>query len=536
MKTAERPRAAPILADLKQALAARLGGDAVLDDDAELDFYSSDIFDQKLTAELVVRPGCVEEVQDAVRLCTGADRAVIGRGGGFSYTGGYLPVRQRSIIIDLRGLDRILEINEEDMFATVEAGVTWSQLYEALQAKGLRTPYWGTVSGFHATVGGSLSQGSTHFGSAEFGMGGDSCLGLDVVLADGTLVKTGSGSNLHRPSPFLRGYGPDLTGLFLNDTGALGLKVRATLKLIRAPQHQRYLSAAFARMDEQFAVMAEVARQRLASECGGWNPELVKRFGTGSPDLREDLKYLARVVKTGPSLLGGLKDAAQIALAGRRDWRQDVFLAHVTIDEFSAAAADEKAKAVERIVGEFGGRMIPASYPRAHRARPFTSLVDQPRTRERTVPTHGVCPHSRALEVAREVYACFADQSDLMRRHGISWSMISSTMGTTATLVEPLIYYPDARGAHYARIRADGRAPDRFGDADAETIEAMRTVRHRVVDVFLRNGCAHLQIGKSYPFRAGREPATWALLEAIKTAVDPKGLMNPGSLGLASPD
>jgi FAD/FMN-containing dehydrogenase len=531
MTVAETTRiaAAP---DLKDSLIRLLGRDAVLDSADELDFYSSDVFDQKLLAQLVLRPATVEGLAEAVSLCTRAGNAVFPRGGGFSYTGGYLPTQDKSVIVDLGRLNRILEINEVDMFVSVEAGVTWSQLHEALSVRGLRTPYWGTVSGFHATIGGGLAQGSTHFGSAEFGMSGDSCLGLEVVLADGSLVKTGSGSNLNAPSPFFRGYGPDLTGLFLNDTGALGIKVRATLKLIRAPKHQRYVSAAFKTLESQLSAMAEVSRQRLASECGGWDPALVRRFASDAPDLLNDLKYLGSVIKTGRSPVGGLVDAARIALAGRRDWNSEVFLMHVTLDEFSAAAADEKRKAVEQIVATNGGQLIPASYPRAHRARPFTSLFAQPWKPERTVPTHGLCPHSRALEVARDVYDYFETQATLTQKYGITWSLISSTVGTTATLIEPLICYPDPRGAHYARNLEPEKKLRRFGESDPAVIEAVRAIRKGVVGIFLRHGCAHLQIGKAYPYREGRDSATWALMQAIKSAVDPCGLLNPGSLGL----
>lgn len=519
---------------LHNQLAGVVGAENVLTHVQDLDFYSSDIFDQKLLATMIVRPGTPDETAAAVRLCTAAKHAVIPRGGGLSYTGGYLPVRQNSVIFDLARLDRIVEINAEDMYVTVEAGVTWHQLYETLKPLGLRTPYWGTVSGYHATVGGGLSQGSTHFGSGEFGQSGDSCLGLDIVIADGSIVQAGSAATPHRPSAFFRGYGPDLVGLFLNDTGALGFKVRATLKLIIAPPQQRYGSFAFETLDQQMGAMAEVSRHRLASECGGWDPALVKRFGSADTQIGEDLKYLAGVLKTGSSLFGGLRDAAKIAFAGRRDWQNDVFLMHVTIDAYGPAAADERMTAVEAIATSFGGRSIPASYPRAHRARPFTDMTALARTRERTIPTHGICPHSRAIELAKKVYAVFEDHAGPMTENGISWSLISSTLGTGATLVEPLIHYPDERGAHYARIPKKGEPPPRFGDANPGTLDAIRAIRRSLSQMFMHNGCAHLQIGKSYPYREGRALEGWSMLQNIKHIVDPEGLMNPGSLGLAS--
>jgi FAD/FMN-containing dehydrogenase len=516
---------------LNGRLQSIVGAVHVLTQAAQLDFYSSDIFDRKTIAEFVVRPGTVEEAAAVVGACTAAGRPVIPRGGGLSYTGGYLPTRAGSVIIDMARLDRIVEINAQDMYVTVEAGVTWNQLYETLTPQGLRTPYWGTVSGYHATIGGGLSQGSTHFGSGEFGGSSDTCLGLQVILADGRLLTTGSGAAIHQPSPFFRYYGPDLTGLFLQDTGALGFKARATLKLIKAPPQQRYATIAFATLEQQFGAMAEVARNRLAAECGGWNPALVRRFGSASTELQEDLKYLTSVVRTGGNLFRGLKDAATLALAGRRDWQQDTFLMHITIDEISAPAADEKLKRVEKIAADFGGRAIPASFPRAHRARPFTSMSALPRTGERSVPTHGICPHSRSVKVAKEVYSIFEQHADLCQRFNITWCLISSTLGTGATAVEPLIYYPDVRGAHYSRIPPEGESPPSFGEADPDTIAAVRTVRSALAQMFMANGCTHLQIGKSYPYRAGREPVTWDVLAGIKALLDPQGLVNPGSLG-----
>jgi FAD/FMN-containing dehydrogenase len=522
---------------LRERLIALLGAQHVADAAEVVDYYSSDVFEVGVMAELVVRPGSVEEVAAAVRLCTESGRAVIPRGGGLSYTAGYLPVRRQSVIIDLGRLNRVLEINADDLYVVVEAGVTWNELHEALKPHGLRATYWGTVSGFHATIGGGLSQGAAHFGCAQYESSSESCLALEVVLADGSILRTGSWSSRFEPTPFYRSYGPDLTGLFLNDTGALGFKVRAALKLIPAPAEQRFASIAFETLEQLLASMAEASRRGLGAEIGGWSPELVSRFSSISPNITEDLKYLAGVVRSGSSVLGGLKNAARIALAGRRDWSGQFFLMHVAIDEIGPAAADEKLKAVEGIASRNGGRLITPSYPTAHHARPFTDLRDSTFTadKERTLPTHGLCPHSRALAVAKEVYAIFESHAALMERHRISWALITSIIGRRTTIVEPLIHYKDVRGEHYARIPRDGGQPLKFGDADAAQIAAVKQIRVDLIDMFMRHGCAHLQIGKAYPYRAGREAATWQLIESLKADIDPRGLMNPGSLGLAAP-
>ena len=163
-------------------------------------------------------------------------------------------------------MDRIVEINEQDMYVVVEAGCTWAKLHEALKAKGLRTPYWGPMSGFSATVGGALSQGSFFLGSTEYGPVSDSVLGLEVVLADGRVTRTGTWASSEGVAAFMRQYGPDATGLFLNDTGAMGFKTKASLKLIPRRTHQGYGSFAFS---DHRSALAAVSAGRPHGAGGG---------------------------------------------------------------------------------------------------------------------------------------------------------------------------------------------------------------------------------------------------------------------------
>src|SRR5690606_9073548 len=114
--------------------------------------------------------------------------AVSTRGGAMSYTRGHVPVRPDTVIIDATGLDRILEVNTVDRYVTVEPGVTWAQLRAALRGTGFRTPYIGTLSGNFATVGGGLSQNATGMGRVTLA---DHVMGLEVVLGDGRILRTG---------------------------------------------------------------------------------------------------------------------------------------------------------------------------------------------------------------------------------------------------------------------------------------------------------------------------------------------------------
>ncbi|MBL8631267.1 MAG: FAD-binding oxidoreductase, partial [Rhodospirillaceae bacterium] len=218
-----------------------LGPEAVITDQAEREYYSADVYAAGETIAAAIRPKDVPSLAKAIKAATSSGYAVIGRGGGMSYTSGYTPVRADTVTVDVGALNRIIEINEADMYITVEAGVTWKQIYEALKPKGLRLPFFGTFSGMVATVGGGLSQGSLFMGTARYGQGADIVLGLEVVLADGSVVTTGQGG-FKNAKPFYRTYGPDLTGLFIHDGGAFGIKTKATLQLIRTPKSLGYSS------------------------------------------------------------------------------------------------------------------------------------------------------------------------------------------------------------------------------------------------------------------------------------------------------
>lgn len=167
---------ANLLADLE----AIVGSTHLLTGQTEREFYSMDVYNQGQVPLAVVRPGSVEELQAVVRGATSAGVAVVPRGGGASYTDGYLPTRSHSIMLDTGRLNRIVELNEQDMYVTVEPGMTWAELWQTLKAKGLRTTFWGPFSGIKATVGGSMSQNSASLGSGNYGVSADAVLALKL--------------------------------------------------------------------------------------------------------------------------------------------------------------------------------------------------------------------------------------------------------------------------------------------------------------------------------------------------------------------
>jgi len=384
----------------------------------------------------------------------------------------------------------------------------------------------------NATVGGTLSQNSMFFGSGIHSTAAEAVLGLEVVLADGRIVKTGSGATPFNPSPFLRAYGPDLTGVFLGDTGALGVKVQATLRLVKFPPVQLFGSFAFEQDAHMVAAMSEIARQGLASECFGFDPFLLQ-LRMKFEGLAQDLKSLASVVKSGKSLFAGLKDAAKVAVAGRAYMEGVGYAMHVVVEGRDQADADSAMKKVREIATRHG-KEIENSLPKLVRANPFppTNRLLGPEG-QRWVPIHAMVPHSRVLPLLRAVDQYFNANRDVIEKNGIEWGYLVGTVGPTAILVEPTFFWPDShyevhrrhiQPAHYARLK---QLP-----TNMDARNAMVRIRKDLARLFLEHGSAHLQVGKMYPYRESRDPLTYALLQAIKDHVDPQHLMNPGSLGL----
>jgi len=511
-----------------------LGSAQVSTDDESRRLYSTDVFRQLQTPVAVIHPRTQEDLAAAIACVTRHGLAVVPRGGGMSYTDGYLPERADSVVVDTRHLNRIVEINRDDLYVTVECGVTWAQLREALKDTGLRPPFWGTGSGLFATVGGSLSQNAMNYGSARYGSSADSVLSLTVVLADGSVVRTGSAATVQNASPFFRAYGPDLTGLFLGDTGALGIKVQAALRLLPRPPAAGFASFEFADQAGYAAAIGAIGRENVASQLSGFDPRFLRQRIKRQGVVR-DLQLLKGVATSGRSLLAGLRDAARIAMAGRRFLEDASYTVHVTVEGRDEDELRSGLNAVRRAAMTAPGvREIEPSVPRLAYGTPFPlpNLMVNDDT-EIWVPVHALVPPSRVDAMLTLINSYFEQQAAVIDEHDIDWGCICSACGPNAVLVEPSFYYRDALNPFHRHILGDTLLAGIQGlPPNPETKAVVTRIREDLVDLFLREGAAHLQIGKFYKYRESRQPEAFRILEAIKAAVDPGGLMNPGSLGL----
>ncbi len=522
----------PSSAQLVDRLVQALGPDYVRTDSAALALMGADIFAMGAAPDVAAAPASTEEAARVVAIAAALGAPVYPRGGGMSYTGGYLADRPGGVVLDLRRLNRIVAISPADRYVTVEAGLSWAELLAALKPHGLRTPFWGPLSGLSSSIGGGLSQNNAFFGAGVHGPSADSVLSVTVVTAAGDVVRTGT-AGADGAKPFFRHFGPDLTGLFLGDCGALGVKTEVTLRLMPRPEHEAWASFSFDNAAGWIAATAAAAREGVACELVGFDPNLA-RVRMRRASLLADAGALAKVIGAQKSLLEGLKEGAKVALAGRGFLDGADYSLHAVVEGRSRAGVEADLARVRAAVLAHGAKEVENTIPKVLRAQPFMPLnsILGP-LGERWAPVHGIVAHSDAGAAFEALAAAFAARAEAFERHGVSAGYLTTVVGATGFLIEPVFYWPDGLyPVHEATVEPGYLAKlPRHADnpgAYAVVVEA----RTAVVDVFTRFGAAHFQVGRAYPLMGTRSPEAAGLLRALKAVLDPRSLMNPGALGL----
>ncbi len=516
---------------LISSLVGIVGAKHVLTDAAELTFYATDIYAAGKQPRAVVQPASTEEVVAVAKLAREHGLSLVPRGGGASYTDGYLPTQEHSLLIDTSRMDAILDLNEEDMYVTVQTGVPWAKLNEALKPLGLRTPFYGPFSGLHATVGGGVSQNSVSWGTGTFGVSAESVLGVEVVLAGGELLRTGSWGT--QPStPFFRHYGPDLTGLFTGDNGALGIKTAISLRLIRRPAEFIGLSFKFPDFDSMRQAMTAAAKLGINTINFGLDPTL-QQGQLGKTSTSDAMSAALAVFKTSRNPVDGVAQVARMGLAGKRFLSPENYSCHYIVEGIDRASVKASAAAIRKAVAPYGAETA-NTIPNIVYAMPFAPFYNVLGPKgERWVPVHCLLPFSRAAGFRRDLEQLYARHADGMREHKIQYGAMFLTVSTNAFLYEPVFYWQDERNPCIDRmVPADYLAQLPTYPANPQGRALVAQMKQEIIELMHRHGAVHFQIGKLYPYLEDRNAAAEKLLRDIKHAVDPQQGMNPGALGL----
>jgi alkyldihydroxyacetonephosphate synthase len=278
---------------LARDLRELLGEDAVATD--HLSAYAADTYWKALAAAadgmplglpaVAVRPSDEAGVAATLRLANERRIPVVPRGGGSGSQGGAVPV-DGGIVLDLTRLDRILEVDEESLTVTAEAGVNGLTLERELNERGLMLPHY-PASVDLAPVGGYVAARGSGVLSTRYGKIEDLLLSLRVVLADGSVIDT-----LSVPR---HAVGPELTQLFVGSEGTLGVITRATLQLAPLPARRRFEAVRFDSVQEGIAAVRSALAQGLRPSVVRLYDEEATRSSLG-PVVGHDLDGVCAVI------------------------------------------------------------------------------------------------------------------------------------------------------------------------------------------------------------------------------------------------
>ncbi|MCF6196939.1 MAG: hypothetical protein L3J50_09585, partial [Emcibacter sp.] len=321
--------------------------------------------------------------------------------------------------------------------------------------------------------------------------------------------------------------------LFAGDAGALAIKATITLRLMAQTPYKTFGSFNFQSHDHMFAAMAEIARQGLASECFGFDPYLqAQRMKRES--LAKDVKALTGVIKASGSLLGGLKEGAKMAFAGRRYMDEVQYSIHVITEHKYEGVAGQYMDDIRKIVAENHGAEIENTIPKIISANPFTPLNNMIGPEgERWSPVHALVPHSKATALNDAIEAVYADHKENIEQFNIGTGYLYTTVGTSAVVLEPVFFWPDAlMPFHHRHVEQSVLKGMKGFDENLAARAAVKAIREELIDLFVSFGAVHFQIGKTYKYKQGLQDSSYHLVEQIKHDLDPDGRINPGSLGL----
>jgi len=425
--------------------------------------------------DAVVRPQTTEAVVEVLERANRERIPVYARGGATMYAGGVNP-SAGGIVLDLGGLNRILDIDLDRGIVVCEPGVRFGALLAALRPHGQTIGIVPSTAPT-ATIGGALSAHALGTGSPQFQSFGDEVAGVEVVLANGERVCTGSAAS-PRAGYFQRYcIGPDLTGLFLGADGTLGIVVAVALWLHPLPEHRQTNSYGFADAASVQRCILEIQRRELVGNiwyAGAYEAATIRaRIGQAFPEKAQ-----------GP--LPGFALAVDYRGAANR--------------------VREDEQRIAEIAARCGGAPFPdfdAAY--FHRLRndeiywySFAGFFAMSR-----------CAILMA-SVPTDRMAAFLDVITAQRQHYPQYPL-----GAALVMCR--------RGLHGGALAFYDEATQWQG-----AVAAMEECAGALVDA----GCVPYKTGKVWAGQVKGFGAYWGLLQRIKRELDPNGILSPGDLGL----
>jgi len=471
---------------LKKILQNIVGSENVSDEEVELICYSRDASPTPPAFPLcIVRPQSAEQISEILKLANRKKIPVVAQGAATNYQGALSSTG--AIILDMRSMDDIINIDEENQVVTVESGITWGKLLSFLHKKG-----WETGPVCHdvvATLGGAVALCSDGINSAKYGLIGDQVIGLEAVLPNGEKIRTGSGANPNAKQFCRYCYASDLTGLFIGSHGVFGIVTEVSLKIYPLPEAQSFHGYMFNTLEAATKAMWRIQKRHLPIES-------------------MTLEYGVRVAKNFPEIEA---DAvlAPIVISGSNE---EVKAAEKTIEQISLEEGKKLPMEIIEKAKESYRKIL--RYSPSHKS--WGKYVGMGEVNLLSMPLTSNLP---TLDIPKIVHV----YKEICNREGLPFGEFSEEYRiiTHFRAYACKDYVISTPGLYY-----DGR--------DKKSRQKAYEFARRATVALMEHGAVPHYLGRTM----GPPEAMWKLgvyfdlLKKLKKTIDPNNILNPGTLEL----
>ena len=446
-----------------------VGENNVRDNAADRYVYGSDSSVHAAMPQVVIRPQNTEQVQQIMRYANAEKIPVIPRGSGSGMCGQVVPV-QGGIVLDMKAMNRILEINPQDGYCRVEPGVVDDDLNRALKPYGVFYPPT-PASSVVATVGGEIANNASGTRSTKYGAARDAVLAMKVVMANGELLSFGSSTRVSAS-----GY--PLERLIVGSEGTLAIIVEATLKFVPIPKMRCLGIAKFNILGEAGQAISDI----MGSGCQPSMLELIDKIAIIAANKAEKL---------------GLPEVEAILL--------------FEADGMAKEMIDPEVAKFQKLCEKNNGFGFEFSYEEKERARifagraklfPALSKYDE-RLASTSLADDMAVPFSKMAETANKIH-------EIAERYGLVMTA----------------YGHCGAGCMHTKILMDTDQEISWDHARSAVSEIYDFVRSVGGTTSAEHG---IGLSKAAAFKKEKGD-TLELMRAIKKVFDPNNILNPGKL------
>jgi glycolate oxidase len=447
-------------------LRAIVGDENVVIDPSRVEPYGADAVKEKFPPEAVVFPESTKHVSAILKLANEHLFPVTARGGGVGYTGGAVPV-DGGIVIGTDRMNRIVEVNVDDLYAVCQPGIKTIELQQAAAENGLLFAP-DPASYKDSFIGGNIAENAGGMRTPKYGVTKHHVLGLEVVTATGEIIRTG-GKTVKNVVGF------DLTGLMCGSEGMLGIITEATLKLMPMPEATSTVRANFHSMEAACRVLTKFTPEGLLPMA----MEVIDKYCVGA--VEQNFAF------------GLSKDAEAILLVAVDGSREQV---------------ESDAQTIEKIIGDNGGFDI----VRARSKDEEDKLWDVRRAISPSLMKYGtlkinedvVVPRSRVPELVAKI-------EEIGKRHD--------------TFVANFGHAGDGNiHVNFVVDREDKAAVARARKCVGETFQLAIDLGGTISG---EHGIGYV---KAQYLNYAIDRPTLEIMKGIKKLFDPKGILNPGKM------